>query len=216
MPRLLHTPRRSVPAAALASPWVTAWTAALLLGGTMPLRAQLVPPLAAPPAPALAPPPPVVLSPQPGPATAVAAPARFADLNLPGDFAPLPEGGWRLQGALGRGVAEGRDAPAIARLAQALAERTTGRVTVVARVAGPAEDPSAARRDSLAHARALKAVLEAGGLPATRIDLRPLGHSAESVAQDSLDLLPPPAPRAAPAAVPPAAPVPAAPSRAAR
>ena len=46
-----------------------------------------------------------------------------------------------------------------------------------------------ARRASLARAQAVKAALVAGGLPATRVDLRPLGRLAE--AADRVDVLPP-------------------------
>ncbi|UFN50627.1 hypothetical protein LPC08_08430 [Roseomonas sp. OT10] len=193
MLRFRDPSRRTVQAAGVAAMLATL----LVLGGTAAGLAQIVPPLAVPPAPAAAPPAPPVLSPDAAPATASAGLVRFGDIPLPTDFVPLPEGGWRLQGSLGQGIAEGADARALGRLARAMADRTTGRVTVVARVAGPADDASTARRNSLAHAQALKAVLEAGGLPGTRIDLRPMGHpAAEAPAQDSLDLLPPPAPRA--------------------
>ena len=112
-------------------------------------------------------------------------------MPLPTTFAPLPEGGWRLRGSAGRGNPEGRDAQALGRLARVLAERTTGRVTVSARVSDPTDDPPVARRNSLAAAQAVKHTLEAGGLSGTRIDLRPLGHEAGTEAEDSVDLVPP-------------------------
>jgi outer membrane protein OmpA-like peptidoglycan-associated protein len=56
-------------------------------------------------------------------------------------------------------------------------------------------DASAARRLSLARALAVKQALAEGGLPPTRIDLRPLGRTEEAV--DAVDVLPPGAERAA-------------------
>ena len=64
-----------------------------------------------------------------------------------------------------------------------------GRVAVEVQVAGPANDASMARRASLAWAQAVKAALVAGGLDATRIDLRPLVRLAAGV--DAVDVLPP-------------------------
>lgn len=64
-----------------------------------------------------------------------------------------------------------------------------GRVAIEVQVAGPANDASMARRTSLARAQAVKAALVAGGLDATRIDLRPLGRLAAAV--EVVDVVPP-------------------------
>jgi hypothetical protein len=81
-------------------------------------------------------------------------------------------------------------------LGRALAEAVPegrGRVTLIAEVAAPADDPSLARRESLARAIAVRGALEQGGLPATRTDIRPLGRTA--AARDVVDILPPGAAR---------------------
>jgi hypothetical protein len=124
--------------------------------------------------------------------------ASYADIPLADGIAVLPEGGWRMQGA----ITPAQQA-ALQRLARAMTERSRGRVTVLARVSGPADDLSTTRRDSLSRAQEIKRILESGGLPGTRIDLRPLGLTIE--ATDSIDLLPPAPPRSAAA---PATPLP--------
>ncbi|MFT8247023.1 hypothetical protein [Roseomonas sp. BN140053] len=163
--------------------------ALMVLAAGAPALSQVVPPLAGPRSPAAAPPPLAVLPSTPAPIPPVNRSAQLGELPLTPAFTPLPEGGWRLTGSAGQGAAQGRDAQAVGRLARALAERTQGRVTVLARVAGPADDPSMARRASMANAIAMKRMLEAAGLPGTRIDLRPLGRTAE--AENSLDIIPP-------------------------
>jgi hypothetical protein len=136
------------------------------------------------PDPAAAPPAPALLGATPGPASPAAPPLA---LELPG-LERLPQGGWRVAGtAL---------PPSLAALGQALAEAVPegrGRVTLVAEVATPPDDPSTARRESLARAVAVRGALERGGLPATRMDIRPLGRTA--AARDVVDILPPGAPR---------------------
>ena len=129
----------------------------------------------------------------------------YADIPLADGIAVLPEGGWRLQGDI-----TPPQQAALQRLAKAMAERSRGRVTVLARVSGPADDLSTARRDSLSRAQEIKRTLESGGLPGTRIDLRPLGLTIE--ATDSIDLIPPAPLRGAMA---PAAPSPSPPPAAA-
>jgi hypothetical protein len=136
------------------------------------------------PDPAAAPPAPALLGAAPGPASP--APPPLA-LDLPG-LERLPQGGWRVAGnAL---------PPSLALLGRALAEAVPegrGRVTLVAEVAAPRDDPSTARRESLARAVAVRGALERGGLPVTRMDIRPLGRTA--AARDVVDILPPGAPR---------------------
>lgn len=140
--------------------------------------------LPADPAPAAPVPPDLTRPPRPAPAM------PQPGFDLPRGIEAMPGGGWRLTGSLARGMVEGAPQAALLQIAHWLAERTTGRVTLVAQVSGPAEDVSLARRDSLAHALAIRHVLEQGGLDGTRIDLRPLGRTAE--ARDAIELLPPP------------------------
>ncbi|MDJ0389376.1 hypothetical protein QMO56_14750 [Roseomonas sp. E05] len=122
------------------------------------------------------PPRPAPVMPQPG-------------FNLPRGIEAMPGGGWRLTGSLARGMVEGAPHAALTEIARWLADQTTGRVTLVAQVANPPDDVSLARRDSLAHALAIRHVLEQGGLDGTRIDIRPLGRTPE--ARNAIELLPP-------------------------
>jgi len=119
-------------------------------------------------------------------------PAEVADLPLTPDIARLPIGGWRFGGRAGRGETDPAARLAIETIGRYLAERTTGRVTVIAEVSGPSDDPSVARRTSLARAIAVKNALVNGGLAGTRIDLRPMGRTGEG--RDALDILAPPRP----------------------
>jgi hypothetical protein len=82
-------------------------------------------------------------------------------------------------------------APALAEIGRSLGERAvgTGRITIEAQASGPAEDASAARRLSLGRAEAVRQALAAGGLATTRVDLRPLGRTAQGL--DCADILPP-------------------------
>lgn len=139
----------------------------------------------APADPAQAAPPPPDLTRPPNPAPALAQPR----LSLPRGMEVLPGGGWRLSGALARGTVDAPTQAALSEIAQWLAHQTTGRVTLLAQVAGPADDVSVARRDSLAHGLAVRRALESAGLDGTRIDVRPLGRTAE--ARDAVELLPP-------------------------
>jgi len=162
--------------------------AALLLAMALPAAAQApaggaAAPVPAPPAQA-APSPPDLNRP-PIPAPALAQPR----LSLPRDMQALPGGGWRLSGALARGILDPPAQAALSEIARWLAEHTVGRVTLLAQVAGPAEDVSVARREALAHALAVRRALETAGLDTTRIDVRPLGRTAE--ARDAIELLPP-------------------------
>lgn len=140
---------------------------------------------AAPSDPAPAAPQPPDLTQPPRPATP---PARLPLVALPPNMRNLPDGGWRIEGP----PATGRLDPATTNTLVEIARRLTavpGRVTIVAQVAGPAEDISVARRAALANAQEIRRVLEAGGLPGTRIDLRPIGRTAAAL--DAVELLPP-------------------------
>jgi outer membrane protein OmpA-like peptidoglycan-associated protein len=90
---------------------------------------------------------------------------------------------------LATAVLDPAQAAALAALGRALAALPAGRITVEAQASGPANDASMARRASLARAQAVKAALVAGGLPPTRIDLRPLGRVGNGA--DRVDVLPP-------------------------
>jgi hypothetical protein len=137
-----------------------------------------------PPEPPPAPPAPPRLATE---GAAQAQPASPAGPPLPPGMAALPEGGVRLM--LSGAAPDAAQAAALATLARAFAALPAGRITVEAQVSGPANDASMARRASLARAQAVKAALVAGGLPPTRIDLRPLGRLAAGV--DRVDVLPP-------------------------
>ncbi len=105
----------------------------------------------------------------------------------------LGNGGWRILLP-----PEARDLPGglratLAEIAQRLKTTTTGRVTIIAQAPAPALEHSFARRLSLERAIATRNALVAGGLEATRIDLRPVGRQPNGV--DVVDILPPGAAR---------------------
>lgn len=134
------------------------------------------PPADAPPAPALLPRPKDARRPVEQPGSAA--------------FEALAEGRWRIRFAAGREDLSDTAALRVEELGRRLAESPrAGRVTVEAQSSGPEADVSAARRLSLGRALAVKSALANGGLPPTRIDLRPLGRTAE--AADAADILPP-------------------------
>ena len=136
----------------------------------------------APSPPAVAPPTPALLAPDARPVEPVGATA----------FEAIAEGRWRIRFATGREELSETAAGRVEELGRRLAGGAgIGRVTVEAQSSGPEADVSAARRLSLGRALAVKAALATGGLPPTRIDLRPLGRTPE--AADVVDILPPPA-----------------------
>jgi outer membrane protein OmpA-like peptidoglycan-associated protein len=155
----------------------------LLLGGAA--RAQDVPDALLPPEPALAPPAPAALAPTGAPM--VPPPPPSPQGNLPAGMTLRPDGVVRFT------LAGDTIAPALAEFLHAMGARLGalpyGRIAVEVQVSGPANDASLARRASLARAQAVKAMLVAGGLDATRIDLRPLGRLSAGV--DTVDVLPP-------------------------
>lgn len=166
--------------------------AGALLAAMPPALAQPagVPPAAEPvPAdPAPAPPAPADLAARPGAAQPVPAPPEMRPITLPPGLEARPEGAWRLSFPQGSEVPPRAADAALAELGRRLAKRPEGRVVLLAQASGPA-DVSAARRLSLARGLAVKEALMAGGLPATRIDIRPMGRTEE--AADAVDVQPP-------------------------
>ena len=155
----------------------------LLLGGAA--RAQDVPDALLPPEPAPAPPAPAALAPTGAPM--VPPPPPPPQANLPAGMTVRPDGVVRF--TMHSETVEPALAEALRAMGQRLGALPFGRVAVEVQVVGPANDASMARRASLARAQAVKAMLIAGGLDATRIDLRPLGRLAAGV--DAVDVLPP-------------------------
>lgn len=146
-----------------------------------------------PAAPAPAPPAPADLAPRPRPAQPPPA-ATLSPLALPAGMEALPQGGFRLRF---EDAAEEPPPTAVAtlgRLGSRLAADPDGRVTLIGQASGPATDVSIARRLSLARALAVKQALVAGGLAPTRIDIRPMGRTADAV--DAVDIQPPETERA--------------------
>ncbi|WP_338662062.1 hypothetical protein VQH23_17760 [Pararoseomonas sp. SCSIO 73927] len=127
-------------------------------------------------------------------------PMEVANLVLAPELARRHAGGWRLSGRTGAGEPDHGARLSLETIGRYLANQSTGRVTIIAQVSGPADDPSLARRASLARAITIKASLVRGGLAATRIDLRPLGSTPEGL--DVIDVLAPPAARPKEAAAP--------------
>lgn len=145
----------------------------------------------APSPPAAAPPAPVVLGDQPsgsGPR-----PRALPPIALVPGIQALPEGGWRLTGTAAQSTPSSGILAVLSEIGRLMAEQQTGRVTVLAQAAGPKDDESIARRTSLSRGLAVRGALEAGGLAGTRIDIRPLGMTAE--ATDAVTILPPGTPQ---------------------
>jgi len=145
------------------------------------------------PAPAATPPAPAMLAPAAGPAhPAGAAQPALPPIALPAGIQDIANGGWRVLL-----THNARDIPAALRPAlQEIARRlagTSGRVTIIAQAPAPSLEASFARRLSLERGLAMKAILVAGGLEATRIDIRPMGRQANGA--DVVDIMPPGAAR---------------------
>jgi len=176
--------RRTAALAVLLAVPAAAWGQAAAPTGVARPRAPEAPAVTAPAAPA---PPDLSRAPR-----AAAPTPRLPLLALPPSMRNLPLGGWRIDGAPAGGRIDPATANTLSEIARSLMGQTTGRVTIVAQVAGPAEDISVARRAALANAQAVRRALEAGGLAGTRIDLRPVGRTPE--ARDAIEVLPPGSP----------------------
>lgn len=107
--------------------------------------------------------------------------------TIPG-MSSLPDGGWRLRFETGLDQPTPLQRLGLMRLGTALAQGAPGRVTLWAEVASR-EDVSATRRLALQRGLTVRAALVAGGLPETRVDIRPLGVT--SLEMDVVDILPP-------------------------
>jgi hypothetical protein len=126
------------------------------------------------------------------PLLALPAQVRAQALGVtPPALSTLPGGGWRIAFRAGQADLPQGLAPALAEIGRSLGAGAvgTGRITIEAQASGPAEDASAARRLSLGRAEAVRQALAAGGLPTPRVDLRPLGRTAQGL--DCADILPP-------------------------
>jgi hypothetical protein len=180
-------PRRSAcrrPLLALPLALLLATPALAQVGAPSGVARRPQPAIPAEPAPAAPQPPDLTQPPRPAAPT-----ARLPLVALPPTMRNLPDGGWRIEGGPATGRMDVATVNTLTEIARRLAGDTSGRVTIVAQVAGPAEDISVARRAALANAQAIRRTLEAGGLDGTRIDLRPLGRTA--AAEDAAELLPP-------------------------
>lgn len=148
--------------------------------------AERAEPVPAEPSPA--PPAPADLAAHPGTAPPLPAPREARTIALPPGMEALPQGAWRLRFTPGTETPPRAADAALAELGRRLAVVPDGRVLLLAQASGPA-DVSSARRVSLARGLAVKEALVAGGLPPTRIDIRPLGRTEE--AADVVDVQPP-------------------------
>ncbi len=155
-----------------------------VLAGAVPGAAQDMPDPVLLPEPAPAPPPPPALAPTGAPLVPQVVPAQP---GLPAGMTALADGAVRI--ALRTDRLDPAMTEALRQLGERFAALPFGRITIEAQVAGPVNDGSIARRTSLARAQAVKAALVAGGLDATRVDLRPLGRLAAAV--ELVDILPP-------------------------
>jgi hypothetical protein len=103
-------------------------------------------------------------------------------------FQALPGGGWRLTFARDEDRATSEQRLTLMEIGNILGANTTGRVTVWTEVAN-GEDVSEVRRLALRRALAVRDAMALGGLPETRVDLRPLGRT--EAARDVAEILPP-------------------------
>ena len=101
-------------------------------------------------------------------------------------------GGWRILLTADATTFPPAFRATLAAIAARLAD-SAGRVTIIAQAPAPGLEPSFARRLSLERGLAVKQALVTAGLPATRVDVRPMGRQPEG--RDVVDILPPGVPR---------------------
>jgi outer membrane protein OmpA-like peptidoglycan-associated protein len=166
------------------------------------------PPPAAPP-PGAAPPPPVASQPPPPAATLPVAPPAVASIAPiqppapPANASPPPAppiaataattaaatpAGVRLSFAANQSDLSPGSADSIKQMVQTAPTGDATTFNVLAYASGDPDDPSAARRLSLARAIAVRAVLMADGVPSSRIYLRALGSEPGQGPADRVDL----------------------------
>jgi len=116
------------------------------------------------------------------------APAQPAPVRTIPGISLLPDGGWRLRFEAGSDQPTPLQRLGLIRLGTALAQGAPGRITLWAEVAS-GDDVSATRRLALQRGLVVRSALVAGGLPETRVDIRPLGVTSSGV--DVVDILPP-------------------------
>ena len=151
-------------------------------------RSPAVTPVPAP-VPFAPPPPPVVPPPIAVPARPpLPAPPVSVAADAPGTASPI-EGGWRITFGADRAELNPATAQALRDLARQLPPGAS--VIVTAFAAGTPQDPSTARRLSLARALAARAVLIADGIASPRIIVRSMGASQPAMSAgppDRVDL----------------------------
>ena len=143
-----------------------------------------------PAVPQRAPPPPVIPPPLAVAARPAAPPGGIAiTADAPGAANPMP-GGLRVTFGPGRSDMTAATSDAVRALARASGKIPSYSVTGLA--AGSGDDPSAARRLSLARGLAIRALLINEGVASTRIYVRALGNNAEAIgaaAPDRADIV---------------------------
>ena len=139
-------------------------------------------PVAPPPDVALAP-----LAPPVAPANKSATLALPVVANAPGAGHAFP-GGTRIVFGNGRGELSPASEQSIRLLVSQAPKNETVSYNVLAYAPGTAEDPSTARRLSLARALAVRSVLMSAGVASTRIYVRALGAAAGSATPDRVDV----------------------------
>jgi outer membrane protein OmpA-like peptidoglycan-associated protein len=102
--------------------------------------------------------------------------------------AAVTPAGLRLSFAKGQSDLSPGSADSIKRLVQIAPPGDATTYNVLAYAAGDPDDPSAARRLSLARAIAVRAVLMTDGVPSSRIYLRALGSQPDGGPADRVDL----------------------------
>jgi outer membrane protein OmpA-like peptidoglycan-associated protein len=168
---------------------------------TAPAAAQ-APSMRTPPPLPVAPPPSVALAPIPPPPTlAPAAPLPPAPVSASVTGAAVPvAGGLRIGFGPGQGELSQSSDQTLQSFVHSLPLSEAISYNVVAYAAGTPEDPSTARRVSLARALSVRGVLMGAGVPSSRIYVRALGATGGNGPADRVDVTalgvnaPPPSP----------------------